>query len=372
MARGKGKFAVAPGFIQRLPSMLHPTFKLKSWPVLAIAFIIFVPTNVFNIYQLIFESNFTLFKINRLILVDCLGFSAVALLVNSWSIIEIKRYRASFQHEEQKCPYCSAENAGPLLCKGCNSIMWDWIRSRYTQTAVFIAQHRWSVLTGFMALFVIAPLSMLFTLRNETQKRIDGLIQRIDTHVKEQNALRSLVRAYESNNQDTAIREDKLEEIKKLYLQNSWDYPELIKEIKKYADADFSKASFSDTTAFGVAKYVEAAVIDGTEDQALGVKSSAPRWDQFIEAVYKAAAGKTSTTDRKQAAFNLFAETKVQNLVLREYALQLQHLKLDDDENNKALLGIFGDGKTLQQDTLKKIIQGSYRMDSIDKLLFQI
>ena len=67
--------------------------------------------------------------LRSLILYNCIGFTAIIVLINVWSIAQIHEYlrKNSKKIESEKdlpCDYCSKSPAGPLICSNCNSILW--------------------------------------------------------------------------------------------------------------------------------------------------------------------------------------------------------------------------------------------------------
>lgn len=352
----------------------------NSHLALAATVLVFMLTAGFTAWLVVFSSNLTISELNWIIVLDCVGFSLVAILANRWSIIEIKKYLEGDKKEQGTCKYCSSKPAGPLLCSHCNSIMWDWISSRYTQTAVFIAQHRWSVLTGFLALFIIAPISLIFGLKAEKVKEIDSVIRRAEAHIVKQNELRSLIREYECCNDSSNINHEKLNAIKRLYTDNSWEFPMLLQEIEELSGDSFigSTPSSEGAGAFEYAKFVKEVIIDGdtvvARKKIVAESELKERWGDFIGAVYAVRNRTDKVLERKQKAFNLYAEIKVQNLVLREFMQHLQNPRVETDENRKQLLRIFGDGKkTFQPDSLIiEIAKGDYPMGEPEKLMFMM
>jgi len=79
---------------------------------------------------------------------------------------------ATDKPEQKCCQYCSGEPAGPYLCSHCKSILWYNIKGKHAlETSIFLLEHRWEFISAIGALFVVLPLSLLFTRMSELQKQ---------------------------------------------------------------------------------------------------------------------------------------------------------------------------------------------------------
>lgn len=73
--------------------------------------------------------------------------------------------------EQKPCQYCSGGQAGPYLCSHCKSILWYNIKGKHAlETSIFLLEHRWEFISAIGALFVVLPLSLLFTRMSDIKK----------------------------------------------------------------------------------------------------------------------------------------------------------------------------------------------------------
>ncbi|WP_421948057.1 hypothetical protein [Phaeodactylibacter xiamenensis] len=358
--------------------------KKSSHTALGLAILFFLLTAIFTLFIILNKQKTTIWGLNQALIASGIGFTLVAILVNRWSIVEIKRYLKKAEPASSHCDYCHNSPAGPLLCSHCNSIMWNRIQSKYTQVAVFIAHHRWPVLSGFLALLVIAPMSIIYSLKVEKEAEIDRIIERTEAYIERSNELRAKIMNYENSFEHFVIKEDAFNEIINRYTDLSWEYPMLLQEVESLAGGHLTSEDihFTDTSGIKLAKSVKSIVVDGNNiidgNTCFYPVQMNDRWIQFLKETYKAdQASFTNDQDlichRKQAAFNLYSELKVQNLILREFALYLRNFNIKNDENIKQLSHIFSASEgVFDMKTLVAINTSEYRMSELDNLNFRM
>ncbi len=138
-----------------------------------------------------------------------------------------------------------------------------------------------------------------------------------------------------------------------------------------------NKAPDEKSSALELAVFINKIIING-DTMVNDSKISHPnelkeRWGDFITLVYAARNDPERVNSRKQNAFNLYAEIKVQNIVLREFAYHLQNPNTDSEENKEQFSQIFGDKNGFfKPDSVIRIAKGDYHLAKTDKLLFSM
>lgn len=311
-------------------------------------------------------------------LANCLGFTILVILVNIWSIAQIHKYlkdnREQIELErELPCDYCSKSPAGPLICSNCNSILWGRINSSMADVAIFIAQHRWSLITGIFALFLIAPMSFLYSKIKEREKDKYDLIERGNKFIDAQNKFRSLISDYELSNKDGNISPEKLSELASLHQYFSWELPRLREDISKMLEDSLTMSHLPDSTtsSFDYARFVHSIIVLGdtiiviNKDSVHTIHGTPqPRWTNYLESVDSASIDPKNERlirKRRENAFDLDIEFRVTNAVIREFIRQLQDSESNSGETIEVFHKIFGS----QLENIEQIDTSTYLIDTV-------
>lgn len=283
----------------------------KSNILLWLCITVFIVFAWANFYYLIdTHENTSIETLKYLILGDCIGFTLVAILLNSWSIMAIKGYLAKGDLDTKSCDYCNANPSGPILCGNCNSALWNRIIGNLNAIAIFIAQHRWSILTGFLALFIFAPVSLIYKQIEDKNKSLDILNEKIFKQIDRNNEFRAVLYAYELNNWDCTLDTSRFEKLYTQYVNLTWDVIPFLEEIQqvKGFKASENRDTATDASAFNYACTIYLNVIKNENGKIW--------WDVFRNDV----AQRADVNTRKKHAWSLFTEIGMINTILRVFS----------------------------------------------------
>ena len=287
------------------------TLPSKSKMLLWLCITVFIVFAGANFYYLIgTHKNTSTETLKYLILGDCIGFTLVAILLNSWSIVAIKGYLAKGNLDTKSCDYCNTNPSGPILCGNCNSVLWNRINGNLNAIAIFIAQHRWSILTGFLALFIFAPVSLIYEQIEDKNKSLDILNEKIFKQIDRNNEFRAALYAYELNNWDNKLDTLRFEKLYAQYVNLTWDVIPFLEEIQqvKGFNASENRYSTKNTSAFNYACTIYLDVIKN--------KNAKIWWNMFRDD----AAQKKDVDIRKHHAWSLFTEIGMINTIFRVFS----------------------------------------------------
>jgi hypothetical protein len=302
----------------------------KSKALLGLCILVFIVFAGANFYYLIdTHKNTSIETLKYLILGDCIGFTLVAIFLNSWSIVAIKDYLAKGDLDTKSCDYCNANPSGPILCGNCNSVLWNRINGKLNAIAIFIAQHRWSILTGFLALFIFAPVSLIYEQIEDKNKSLDILNEKIFKQIDRNNEFRATLYAYELNNWDNKLDTLRFEKLYAQYVNLTWDVIPFLEEIQqvKGFKASKNRDTATDASAFNYACKIYIDVIKN--------KNAKIWWKEFRDD----AAQNADVSTRKQHAWSLFIEIGMINTILRVFS---EYPSKENEEAKERFTTYFG------------------------------
>jgi hypothetical protein len=305
------------------------TLTSQSNMLLWLSIIVFIVFAGVNFYYLIdTHKNTSTETLKYLILGDCIGFTLVAILLNSWSIVAIKGYLAKGDLDTKSCDYCNANPSGSILCGNCNSVLWNRINGKLNAIAIFIAQHRWSILTGFLALFIFAPVSLIYEQIEDKNKSLDILNEKIFKQIDRNNEFRAALYAYELNNWDNKLDTLRFEKLYAQYVNLTWDVIPFLEEIQqvKGFKASENRDTATDASAFNYACAVYLDVVKNGTGKVW--------WREFRDD----AAQKKDVNTRKQHAWSLFTEIGMINTILRVFS---EYPSKENEETKRRFVAYF-------------------------------
>src|SRR5262249_36153507 len=79
--------------------------------------------------------------------------------IHWWSLTRFRELSKEYARKPRQCDYCEKNDNHLIECSGCKAIQWETIRSLKGTLAVFVAHHRWKLLTPALSIGVVGALA---------------------------------------------------------------------------------------------------------------------------------------------------------------------------------------------------------------------